>query len=99
MSEKAKRCRRVLHTDDESCANPTEMKMPRYYVINESTEDILESTDSLKGATRVAREGASQAQPGDLVSILESGGRAIVQFVLMPDGKWQKLKLLASSRM
>ena len=61
--------------------------MPQYYVINESTEDTLEATDSLKDATRVAKEIASQAQPGDLVSILESGGRAIVQFVRMPDGK------------
>ena len=60
--------------------------MPQYYVINESTEDTLESTDSLQDATRVAKELASQAHPGDPVSILESGGKAIMQFILMPDG-------------
>ena len=62
------------------------MKMSRFHVINESTEDTFESTDNLPDAIRVAREVAKQGQAGDPVSILESGGKAVRQFVLMPDG-------------
>jgi len=60
--------------------------MSQFYVINESTEDTFESTDNLQDAIRVAREVARQGQAGDPVSILESGGKAVRQFVLMPDG-------------
>ncbi|HMF10747.1 MAG TPA: hypothetical protein VKE94_00525 [Gemmataceae bacterium] len=60
--------------------------MPQFYVINESTEDTFESTEDLQDAIRVAREVAKQGQAGDPVSILESGGKAVRQFVLMPDG-------------
>jgi len=60
--------------------------MAQFYIINESTEDTLESTDNLQDAIRVAREVARQGQAGDPVSILESGGKAVRQFVLMPDG-------------
>ncbi len=60
--------------------------MSQFYVTNESTEDTLESTDNLQDAIRVARELARQGQAGDPVSILESGGKAVRQFVLMPDG-------------
>jgi len=60
--------------------------MPQFYVIDEGTEDTIESTESLHDAIRVAREAAKQGQAGDPVSILESGGKAIRQFVLMPDG-------------
>ena len=60
--------------------------MPQFYVINESTEDTFESTEDLQDAIRVAREVAKQGQAGDPVSILESGGKAVRQFVLMSDG-------------
>jgi hypothetical protein len=62
------------------------MNMPQFYIVNENTEDTFESTDSLPDAIRVAREAARQGQAGDLVSILESEGKAIRQFVLLPDG-------------
>jgi hypothetical protein len=61
--------------------------MPHFFVINESTEDTLASTDNLEDAIRVARELARQSQDSDLVSILESGGKAIRQFVLLPNGE------------
>jgi hypothetical protein len=60
--------------------------MPHFYIINESTEDTLEATEDLQSAIRMAREIASQGQAGDLVSILASGGNAVRQFVLMPNG-------------
>lgn len=60
--------------------------MSQFYIINESTEDTFESTDNLQDAIRVAREAARQGQAGDLVAILESGGKAVRQFVLLPDG-------------
>jgi hypothetical protein len=63
-----------------------EMNMSQFYIINESTEDTFESTDNLQDAIRVAREVARNGQAGDPVSILESGGKAVRQFVLMPDG-------------
>jgi hypothetical protein len=62
------------------------MNMSQFYIINESTEDTFESTDNLPDAIRAAQEVARQGQPGEPVSILESGGNAIRQFVLMPDG-------------
>jgi hypothetical protein len=60
--------------------------MSQFYITNESTEDTLDSADNLQDAIRIAREVASQGQAGDPVSILESEGRAIRQFVLMSDG-------------
>lgn len=60
--------------------------MAHFYIVNESTEDTLESTDNLQEAIQMAREFAVQGQPGDPVSILESGGKALRQFVLLPDG-------------
>jgi hypothetical protein len=60
--------------------------MSQFYITNESTEDTFESTDDLQDAIRVAREVARQGQPGDPVSILESGGTTVRQFVLLPDG-------------
>jgi hypothetical protein len=62
------------------------MNMAPFYITNESTEDTLESTENLEDAIRVAREVARQGQVGDLVSILECGGKAVRQFVLLPDG-------------
>ena len=60
--------------------------MAQFYIVNESTEDTIESTENLPDAIRVAREVARQGQAGDPVSILESAGKAVRQFVLMPDG-------------
>ena len=60
--------------------------MSQFYIINESTEDTLESTDNLQDAIRLAREAARQGEVGDPVSILESEGKAVRQFVLGFDG-------------
>jgi hypothetical protein len=60
--------------------------MPRFDVANESTEDTIGSAENLPDAVRAAREAARQGRAGDLVTILESGGRAVRQFVLLPDG-------------
>jgi hypothetical protein len=60
--------------------------MPRFYVVNESTEDAFNSAENLPDAIRTAREAARQGRVGDLVTILESGGQAVRQFVLLPDG-------------
>lgn len=60
--------------------------MSQFHVVNESTEDTFAATDNLPEAIRAAREAARQGQAGDPVSILESGGKAIMQFILMPDG-------------
>jgi hypothetical protein len=60
--------------------------MPQFSITNESTEDTFASADSLEDAIRLAREAARQGQAGDLISILESGGMAVRQYVLLPDG-------------
>jgi hypothetical protein len=60
--------------------------MPQFYIVNESTEDTFEASGDLQDAIRLAREVAGQGPPGDPVSVLEAGGKAIRQFVLMPDG-------------
>jgi hypothetical protein len=60
--------------------------MSRFCVVNESTEDTLGSTDNLPDAIRAAKEAVRQGPAGDLVSVLESGGQAVRQFVLLPDG-------------
>jgi hypothetical protein len=71
--------------------------MTQYYLVNESTEDTIESADSLQGAIRAARDAAKHGRTGDPVSILESGGKAVMQFVLMPDGTVAE-QTIASSR-
>ncbi len=60
--------------------------MSQFYVVNENTEDTFGSADNLADAIRAAREAARQGQAGDLVSVLESGGQAVRQFVVLPDG-------------
>jgi hypothetical protein len=60
--------------------------MSQFYVVHESTEDTLEATAELQDAIRVAREVAGRGPAGDPVSVLDSGGKAIRQFVRMPDG-------------
>jgi hypothetical protein len=59
--------------------------MSQFYVIDEHSEDTFAATDNLQEAIRLAREVASQGPVGDPVSVLESTGKAIRQFVLMPD--------------
>jgi hypothetical protein len=61
--------------------------MSEFYIINENTEDTIGETDNLDDAIRVAREAARRGQTGDPVSILENRGKAVMQFILMPDGK------------
>jgi hypothetical protein len=51
--------------------------MPQFLIVNivnESTEDTLESADNFQDARRLARQAAKQGPPGDPVSILGSGG-------------------------
>ncbi len=60
--------------------------MSQFHVVNESTEDTIESTDNLQDAIRMAQEAARQGPIGDPVSILDSAGKAVRQFLLMPDG-------------
>ena len=59
--------------------------MSQFLITNESTEDTFGSTEDLRDAIRIAREVASQGQPGDPVSV-EQEGVTIRQFVLLPDG-------------
>jgi hypothetical protein len=56
------------------------------YIVNESTEDMVEAGDNLQDAIRLAREITGEGPAGDLVSALESGGQAVRQFVRLPDG-------------
>ncbi|HLW64022.1 MAG TPA: hypothetical protein VKS79_01805 [Gemmataceae bacterium] len=60
--------------------------MLSFCIVNENTEDTLGTADSLEDAVLFAKEVAKQAEPGDLISILESGGMAVKQFVLTSDG-------------
>lgn len=60
--------------------------MPQFYVVNERTEDTFDSAENLPDAIRAAREAARQGRAGDLLTILESGGQAVGQFVVLPDG-------------
>ena len=60
--------------------------MSRFYVVNESSEDTLGSAENLSDAICAAKDAARQGRAGDLVSVLESGGQAVRQFVLLPDG-------------
>ena len=60
--------------------------MSRFYIVNESTEDTLCSAENLVEAICAAKEAARQGRAGDLVSVLETGGQAVRQFVLLPDG-------------
>lgn len=61
--------------------------MSQFYIINENTEDTLATTDNLTDAIRMAGDIAGQGQTGDLVSVLESGGQAVRQFLRMADGR------------
>ena len=60
--------------------------MSEYYVVSESSEDTLGSDENLADAICAAKEAARQGRAGDLISVLDSGGQAVRQFVLLPDG-------------
>lgn len=60
--------------------------MPKYSVVNESTEDTYASSSNLDDAIRVAREIAGQGPVGDLVCVIDEGGMAVRQFVRASDG-------------
>lgn len=60
--------------------------MSQFYIVNESTDDTLQATNELQDAIRVAREVAGQDPAGDLITILDSGGLAVRQFVRLVDG-------------
>jgi hypothetical protein len=60
--------------------------MSLFHVVNESTEDTLGVADTLQDAIRLAQQAARQGSPADLISIIESGGKSVGQFVLLPDG-------------
>lgn len=60
--------------------------MSQFQAVNENTEDTLGSADNLPDAICAAKEAARQRQVGDFVSVLESGGLAVRQFVVLPDG-------------
>jgi hypothetical protein len=60
--------------------------MSPFYITDEGTEDTFAATDSFDEAIRLAREAASEGHAGDLVTILECGGKAVKQFIRMPDG-------------
>jgi hypothetical protein len=60
--------------------------MSQFYIVNESTEDTFEATGDLQDAIRMAREMAGLGPVGDPVSILDSGGMAIRQYLRLQDG-------------
>jgi hypothetical protein len=70
--------------------------MQQFYIVSESTEDTLATAHNLQDAIRMARDAVSQGQAGDLVSVLESGGQAVRQFIRMPDGTVADLPIAAT---
>jgi hypothetical protein len=66
--------------------NRKDVDVLSFCIVNESTEDTLGTAANLDDAVLFAKEAAKHAEPGDLVSILESGGSAVKQFVLTSDG-------------
>ena len=72
--------------------------MSKFYIVNESTEDTLESTDNFEEALRFAREAAKQGLAGDPVSILNSDGKSVGQFVLTPDGTVKELRIASEAK-
>jgi hypothetical protein len=62
------------------------VRMSRFYITSENTEDRFDSAESLQDAIRIAREVAQKGQAGDPVCI-EHEGKNIRQFVLLPNGR------------
>jgi hypothetical protein len=59
--------------------------MSEYQITSENTEDTFGESDDLQEAISIAQKAAEQSQAGDPVNI-ESKGKVIRKFVLMPDG-------------
>ncbi|MBL8797779.1 MAG: hypothetical protein JNM56_28025 [Planctomycetia bacterium] len=72
--------------------------MPRFYIVSESSEDTLAAADNLQDAVGAARQAAVQGAAGELVSVLESSGRAVKQFVLLPDGTVAEQPIATSTK-
>ena len=72
--------------------------MSQYTIVNESTEDTLETTDTLPDAVRLARQAAQRGTVGDLVCVLESNGKSVAQFVRMPDGTVQEQSIVPAGK-
>lgn len=60
--------------------------MSQFFVVSESTEDTLDAAEDLQDAIRAAREVAGRGPAGDPVSVLDCGGKAVQQFMRLPDG-------------
>jgi hypothetical protein len=71
--------------------------MPQFHVVNESTEDTLETAETLQDAVRLAKQAARRGAIGDLVSILETGGKSVGQFILQPDGSIQEQPIVSAA--
>ena len=72
--------------------------MSAFFIVNESTEDTLETTDNLDDAVRFAKEAAKKGLAGDPVSILNSDGKSVGQFVLTPDGTVKELRIASEAK-
>lgn len=72
--------------------------MAQFSIVNESTEDTLEVTDDLQKALQIAREIAGQGPLGDPVSVLESSGKTVRQFLRLPDGTVAEQEVAHGSR-
>ena len=72
--------------------------MSQYPIVNESTEDTLETADTLPDAVRLAEDSAKRGAVGDLVSILDSDGKSVGQFVLLPDGTVQEQSIAPAGK-
>lgn len=72
--------------------------MSQYLIVNESTEDTLETADTFSEAVRLAQNAAQRGAAGDLVSVLASDGKSVAQFVLLPDGTVQEQPIVRSSK-
>jgi hypothetical protein len=72
--------------------------MPQFYVIYEGTEDTLASAASLEEAVRFAQETARQGPAGSLISILDSEGSAVKQFLLTSNGSFAEQAIARPSQ-
>lgn len=67
--------------------------MSQFTIINESTEDTVGTADDIHSAIHQAKDAAQHSQAGDLVTVLEVGGMAVRQFVLLANGTVAELAL------
>lgn len=61
-----------------------------HYVVNETTEDMFEAVGDIQDAIRLAQDVARKGPAGDPVSILDSSGKAVRQFLRLPNGTVQE---------